>query len=140
MELVPFCSYSASVSDRADFSGVTPVGRRTVVGVTEGRWEGERFSASQRGGTAADWLVMSAEGVAMPDVRMSLRTDDGAFVYVTYQGRADWSGGVGSGWVYVVPRFQTADERYRWLNTTLFVGKGRLVEGRQARYEIFEVR
>lgn len=138
MELVPFCTYTAKTV-RPDFVGATPTGHRMIVGVREARWEGERFKASQRGETAADWLLTGPDGTAMPDVRMSLRTDDGAFVYVEYQGRADWSGGPGSAPVYTAPRFEVADERYAWMNKVQFVAKGGLTDG-EVRYEVFELR
>ena len=138
MELVPFCVYTAKL-ERPDFVGDTPAGKRMVVGVREARWEGEQFKASQRGGTAADWLVVAPDGTAMPDVRMTLRTDDGAFVYVQYQGRGDWSGGSGSGPVYCAPRFEVEDARYAWMNKVQFVAKGGL-DGGAVRYDVYALR
>jgi hypothetical protein len=72
-------------------------------------------------------------------VRITLLTDDGALVYVRYDGRADLSGGAGSAPIYVAPRFETGDERYAWLNRLQAVGKG-AVEGSLIRYAWFEVR
>lgn len=138
MDLVPFCVYTAQL-DKPDFVGDTPAGRRMIVGVREARWEGERFCASQRGGTSADWLVLAPDGTAMPDVRMTLRTDDGAFVYVEYQGRGDWSKGPGSAPVYCTPRFEVEDERYAWMNKVQFVAKGGITDG-AVRYDVFELR
>jgi hypothetical protein len=138
VELVPFCTYTASVK-RPDFVGDTPAGRRMIVGVRDARWEGECFAASQRGESAADWLLIGPDGTATPDVRMSLRTDDGAFVFVSYQGRGDWSKGPGSAPVYTSVTFEVEDERYAWMNKVQFVGKGGLEDG-SVRYEIFELR
>ena len=138
MELVPFCTYTASVI-KPDFVGTTPAGRRMIVGVREARWEGERFKASQRGESAADWLVVGPDGTAMPDVRMTLRTDDGAFVFVEYHGRGDWSAGSGTAPIYSAVTFELEDERYAWMNKVQFVGKGGLVDGRVS-YEIYELR
>lgn len=138
LELVPFAVYTAKLN-KPDLVASTPKGQRVVVGVKESRWEGERFAASQRGDTAGDWLITGPDGTAMVDVRMTLRTDDGAFVYVEYGGRADWSDGPGSRPAYIAPQFETGDERYLWLNKIQFVGKGELA-GDQVRYEIFELR
>ena len=36
-----------------------------------------------------------------------IETDDGALIYVTYGGRAEWSSGPGSNPIYIAPRFET---------------------------------
>ena len=41
--------------------------------------------------------------------------------------------------VYIAPRFDTGDDRYRWLNGVQAVGKGRF-DGRTLTYELCEVR
>ena len=64
-----------------------------------------------------------------------LETDDGAIIYVTYRGRCDRVRGTYT----VAPTFQTADERYTWLNVVQAVGRGRVAAGRLD-YEMFEVR
>jgi hypothetical protein len=138
MELVPFARYTAEVL-KPDFVGNTPAGTRMIVGVRNARWEGERFKAGQRGESAADWLLVAPDGTATPNVRMTLRTDDGAFVFAEYSGRGDWSGGSGSGPVYVSLVFEVEDARYAWMNKVQFVGKGGL-DGGRVQYEIFELR
>ncbi len=138
MELVPFCTYTAAVK-KPDFVGQTPAGMRMIVGVTGARWEGERFAASQRGESAADWLLVAPDGTASPNVRMTLRTDDGAFVFVEYHGRSDWSAGTGSAPVYTSVAFEVEDERYAWMNKVQFVGKGGL-DGDRVSYEVFQLR
>jgi len=138
LDLVPFARYTAEVL-KPDFVGDTPAGRRMVVGVRDARWEGERFRASQRGESAADWLLVGPDGTASPNVRMTLRTDDGCFVFAEYHGRADWSGGPGSAPVYIALGFEVEDERYAWLNRTQFVGKGGLTDGRVA-YDVYALR
>jgi hypothetical protein len=138
MRLEPFCRYTAT-AHRPDFAGATPVGRRVVAPVSDARWAGPAFAASQRGVAAADWLVTSAEGVAMPDVRMALRTDDGAFLYVEYRGRADWSGGPGTGLVRAMIAFETEDERYRWMNSTFFVAEGGIDTVGGVAYDVFSL-
>ena len=64
------------------------------------------------GSAGADWLLVGADGTAALDVRITLLTDDGALVYVRYDGRADFYAGAGSAHIYVAQRFETRDERY----------------------------
>ncbi|MGB4137393.1 MAG: DUF3237 domain-containing protein [Microbacterium sp.] len=141
MDLLPFARLTAKPNAKPDFAGLTPLGQRVVVGVREATLVGERITASQRGDSAADWLTIGPDGTAIPDVRMALKTDDGAFLYLTYQGRGDASGGIDGATMYTALTFEAADPRYTWLNTALFVGKGSidLAAGIVA-YDLFEVR
>ena len=38
---------------------------------------------------------------------------------------------------YTQPRVETGDERYRWMNTTFFIGEGRAVEGPGVEYRVY---
>ena len=77
----------------------------------------------------------------MVDVRFTLETDDGALVYIQYDGRFDVTGGPGSAPLYVAPRFETGDARYAWLNKIQAVGKGTFdPETNVVLYEWYEVR
>jgi hypothetical protein len=87
--------------------------------------KGDRLSGELLGAAAADWAVLGPEGTGTIDVRWTLRTDDGAVIFVQFNGRLDAS----QGWqfpmtVYFAPRFETGDERYAWLNRIQAVGKG----------------
>ena len=125
MELRPFGTFTAPLG-RVEFVGDTPRGRRLIGPIVHARIQGEHLRATQRGRSAADWLLTGPDGATVIDVRISFRTDDGAFVHVTYSGRTNWARGVGSGAVYSAFRFETEDERYRWLHSRLVVGKGRV--------------
>jgi len=37
------------------------------------------------------------------------------------------------------PRFETGDPRYAWMNTSVFVARGRVREGMGVEYEVFRV-
>ena len=37
------------------------------------------------------------------------------------------------------PRLETGDERYAWVNQTVFVGEGRLVPGPRVEFRLFRV-
>ena len=138
MELVPLCTFDATLGS-LHMIGTGPAGARTVAEVTGGTVAGERLNGSVKGNAAADWMLTDANGVAMLDVRVVIETDDGALIYVTYEGRADWSEGPGTKPIYMAPKFETSDERYAWLNSIQAVGKGQLGRGTVS-YEIAEVR
>ena len=128
--------------------GDGPVGSRIVIPVIGGWIKGERLNGAVVG-PGGDWAVFGGDGFARLDVRGQLRTDDGALVYVHYDGvlelneatMAAFAGGntdYGDHYFRTSPRFETGDERYRWLNSVLFVGRGRLVPD-AVEYEIYRV-
>ena len=65
--------------------GDAPYGRRRIVAITGDRFEGDRLRGRILPG-GADWILERSDGVLEMDVRMTLETDDGAFVYVTFRG------------------------------------------------------
>lgn len=138
MELEPLCRFTAEL-DRTEMVAQTPAGQRIIGPIVRSRLEGPRLRAEQVGTSAADWLVLSSDGTTEIDVRLCFRTDDGAALYLSYSGRADWSGGVMSGPVFSAPVFETGAPRYRWLNSVLCAGKGEVFEG-GAEYEICVLR
>ena len=139
MELRPFGTLTLGLStDGLFLLGATPAGTRIIQEIVAADLVGERLNASLKGAAAADWLAVDAQGVATFDIRMTLETGDGAVVYLAYEGRADWSGGMGKAPVYVGMRFEAGDERYRWLNALQLFGKGELAEGGGLAYSIFE--
>jgi hypothetical protein len=136
--LIPFGRF---VGDMGTIEMVsdTPAGRRYIVGVRAGRFAGDRFSATQRGESGADWMLLTADATAHIDVRLTVRTDDGAFVYVSYRGRADWSQGPEHATAFCLFTFETGDAGYAWLNTAVVVGRGS--PGRDGpSYELYELR
>ena len=112
-----------------------PQGTRMLVGVTGGRFEGERLSGTviEPGG---DWVTQRADGSIKLDVRVVLKTDDEASILVTYNG----VGVVVDGQLEArcAPLFETGDERYAWLNNIQAVGVGGL-DGTDVVYDIYEL-
>lgn len=115
--------------------GQTPGGLRRIAPVTGGRFSGERINGIVLPG-GADWLLNRSDGVMVIDVRLPLQTDDGALIYLTYQGRflaepaamqrfakgelldpADYS-------LAVVARMESGAESLAWLNNAIIVGTG----------------
>jgi len=86
--------------------------------------------------SAGERLTLSEDGkLGALDVRLTLKTEDGAFIYVEYQGRANMETGV----IATAPTFQTSDDNYRWLNWVQAVGAGQLGDNGQLVYSLYEV-
>ena len=119
-----------------------PRGTRGIVEVTDARFEGERLNARLKGSAAADWSYVSPDGTIVTlDVRVTLETDDGALIFTEYSGRLDVSRGFGTAPVYAAPRYETGDDRYRWLNLVQGVAKGEMrPDLTEIRYDIYEAR
>jgi hypothetical protein len=111
-----------------------PSGSRTIGEITGARFEGDRLQASLKGRAAADWAFVEPSGRVLVDARVTLETDDGATILVSYTGRMDAATGV----VYSSMYFETGDERYAWLTRILGVAKGRF-SGDSLRYDVYEV-
>jgi|TARA_B100001996_G_scaffold340931_1_gene294703 hypothetical protein len=109
-------------------------GHTSIAPVTGGSFDGARLNGTVHDG-GADWITQ-VSGHSSLDVRITLETDDGAIIYMTYKGvvaRSD------SGLYWrVTPVFNTSSEKYDWLNHKVFVGKSKQVEGKVA-YDIFEI-
>jgi len=130
--------------------GATPAGGRRVFLVSGGRFEGDRISGEvlERGGS--DLLLARADGSAQQDVRVLLRSDDGALIVMTYRGVRHASDAVAARiaageavpgteyYLRTAPFFETASERHGWLNRIVSVGVGeRTADG--VVYDLFEV-
>ncbi len=137
LELIPLCTAVVEVAPPLAIGASRSIGELRSVEVS-----GERMTASLAGAAAADWMTLNG-AIGSIDVRMTLRTADGALVYVQYGGRLNLADRANGLHAYVAPTFETADERYAWLNAVQAVGKGKLIpgaEGTRIEYEFFEVR
>ena len=122
-------------------AGAGPAGTRLIVEVVSAQVKGDRLRGEILGAAAADWMIAGPEGTGTVDARVTLQTDDGAVIFVQYNGRLDASPGSQFPMTaYVAPRFETGDERYAWLNRIQAVGKGILYEDLSLDYEWYEVR
>ena len=115
--------------------GDTPRGRRRIIGITGGRFGGERLSGRVLPG-GADWQVIRADGVADLDARYTLETEDGALIYVRNRGlrhgppevlrqlAAGEAVDPARYYMRTTPLFETGDARYAWLNRIVCVATG----------------
>jgi hypothetical protein len=140
IELVPLCTLRIQLKPPI-VAGTGPAGTRLIVEVASAQVKGDRLRGEMLGAAAADWMIVGPEGTGTVDVRVTLQTDDGAVIFVQYNGRMDASRGLQFPMTaYVAPRFETGDERYAWLNRIQAVGKGILYEDLSLDYEWYEVR
>lgn len=119
LELVPLCSAVIQVREAVLVEN-TPTGTLMVGEISDSTWEGERFSARQRGQAAADWLDVAPDGTACVDVRLTLETSEGGIIFVEYTGRSNLE----TGDAYSCPRFRTGAPGLEWLNRVQAVAKG----------------
>jgi hypothetical protein len=143
------CSLTGLVAPPRDI-GTTTRGTRRFYPTIGGSFEGPRLRGEvlPDGG---DWLLLRPDGVLEQDVRITLKTDDGAFIYVRYAGmrhgppevmaRLTQGETVDPSEYYfrVAPIFETGAERYVWLNKILAVGVGERLPPNMVRYSIFEI-
>ena len=127
--------------------GVTPYGARKIATVVAGTFEGDRLRGTVQPSPGGDWLLLRNDGVLCLDVRMTLKTDDGDLIYMSYRGmrhgpkevmeRVNKGEAVDPALYYfrAVPVFETSSVKYGWLNRAVFVATGR----REATGPIYEV-
>jgi len=84
LELVPLCRVDLEIS-RAIHVGKGPSGDRWIAQVTSMTMTGDRLSGHSVGTANADWVTV-VDGIAIIDVRATIQTDDGAYIYVQYSG------------------------------------------------------
>jgi hypothetical protein len=138
IELLPLCEMTLKLAPPIDI-GPTPHGHRMIAEAIEARVTG-RINGSLAGTSSADWITSTAAGHFVLDVRLAIKTDDGALIMVTYGGRMRHVEGTGLV-CYVAPLFETGDSRYAWLNEIQAVGKGLLSDDLATlAYEDYEVR
>ena len=84
-----------------------------------------------------DWVVMRPDGSLKLDVRVVLRTDDGADILMTYSGIGQ-PGGDGTTTIRTAPMFETGDDRYAWLNNVQAVAHGSTGQG-TVTYDVYRM-
>jgi hypothetical protein len=113
-----------------------PQGTRTIVQLVGGRFEGPRLKASVQT-PAGDWITNRADGSYRLDVRLTLKTDDGALILVTYNGIGQTTSNGAS--LRMAPLFETGDSRYVWLTRLQAIGVGERV-GTAVKYDIYALK
>ena len=129
--------------------GDAPGGFRRVGVVTGGLFEGDRLAGQVLDG-GNDWQLLRRDGSLLLDVRLILKTNDDELVTMAYRGirhgPAEVLKSIDQGievdpthyYFRINPLFETASEKYGWLNNILAIGSG-YRSARAVVYSIFEV-
>jgi len=104
--------------------GAGPHGTRVTFPIIGGSFTGDRLRGKVLPG-GADWTVKRPDGVIELDLRITLETDDGALIHMTFAGMRD-DAAPGSPYFRTLPRFETAAPKYSFLNRLLAVGIGEI--------------
>jgi hypothetical protein len=116
------------------------LGQRLILPVAGGDFSGDRLRGTVLPDGGADWLLVRADGSFQQDVRMLLRTDDGALIGMRYSGVRHGPPDVSPSEHYLrtAPFFETGAPPYAWINNIVAVGVGtRLSNG--AEYTVHEI-
>jgi Protein of unknown function (DUF3237) len=128
-----------------------PVGQRVIVNVPSGSAHGPKINGTVIPPTG-DWLIPMADGSLRLDVRGTIKTDDGEFIFFEYSGvivptkeimdRFNKGEVITSKEEYFItaPKFSTASKKYEWLNHIQAVGKMVTVQNTKIVYDVFAVR
>ena len=129
--------------------GATPGHDRRIGEIAGGRFEGERLKGKILSG-GSDWQSLRADGTTTINVRLVMETDDGALIGMTYlgmrHGPKEVLDRIARGekvspteyYMRVTPYFETASDKYGWLNRVVSVAYGHRMAG-GAIYHVFEV-
>jgi hypothetical protein len=129
--------------------GATPGHDRRIGEITGGRFEGPQLRGKILSG-GSDWQSLRADGATTLNVRLVMQTDDGALIGMTYLGvrhgpkevldRIARGEKVSPSEYYMraTPYFETASEKYGWLNRIVSVAYGHRMAG-GAIYQVFEI-
>ena len=129
--------------------GKGPSGLRVIAEVSGGTFEGEKLRGTVLS-PGADWVVLDGS-YGEVDVRLNLLCDDGARIYMRYTGVLEQNEAAlaaltgngetdfGDNYFVTQPRFECGHEGYEWLNRTVAIAEGRLING-EVEYRVFECR
>ena len=128
--------------------GAVPQGARRIAPISGGVFEGPRLRGTVLPGGSADWLLLRADDVLEMDLRVTLRSDDGALIsmrsFGMRHGPPDVIAAIARGeavdpaayYFRTTPRFRTAHPAYAFLNRLLAVASG----DRRAEGPIYSIR
>ena len=130
--------------------GQTPWGRRRVIAIAGGEFDGPRLRGTVLAG-GADWQVVHPDGTATIDTRYTLQTHDGALISVATQGvrhgPPEVLARIAAGelvdpaeyYFRVSIRYEVAEAEYGWLNRIVAVASAVRLANTVV-YDAYEVR
>jgi hypothetical protein len=111
-------------------------GETLIAPITGGNFSGSGIQGTVLSG-GADWMTLS-DGHNNLNVRITLQTDSGEYIYMSYTGILIFANNPDDMYWTVTIRYQTASEELDWLNHIVAVGKGRAENGMIV-YDIFKI-
>jgi hypothetical protein len=129
--------------------GNTPLGNRRIAEIAGGTFEGPKLRGRAMAG-GGDWILLRPDGALQLDVRVTLETDDGHLIYMSYRGirhgpddviaRLNAGAEVDPSEYYfrATPFFETSSETYGWLNRIVCVSTGHRKPSGPV-YKVFQV-
>ena len=129
--------------------GTGRAGQRRIIPITGGSVSGPKISGKILN-LGADWQTIFPDGVAELDTRYAFETNDGALIEIINYGFRHGPEEVikslahgddvpaSSYYMRTHARLETGDERYSWVNRSLFVGTGKR-EKHRVILELYEV-
>lgn len=115
--------------------GTTQHGNRRIIPITGGTFEGPGIKGTVVPG-GADWQIIRPDAVAELEARYTLRTDDGALIYVVNKGYRHGPAAVmqrlakgepvepSEYYFRATPVFETSVTKYSWLTNHIFIVTG----------------
>jgi hypothetical protein len=124
---------------------------RLVWQIAEASLTGPRINATlAMPGT--DWIRLGRDGIRRQDQRAQFMTDDGVLILLRYdtgliRGDSKFLDALQNGeetsfgdqYMFMVPEFEVASDRYDWLTQSIFLAQGRLVGPKQIEYALHRV-
>ncbi len=86
----------------------------------EGEITGNRLSGQMYG---IDYMTIRPDGINEVNTRATIETPDGAYISVQITGYADDDGNITDSYT----RFLSGYDKYKWMNDTVFFGKGKVL-------------
>ena len=132
--LEPLCHVAVKIG-APQMIGAVLTGERRIIPITGGRFEGAKMRGEILPG-GADWQIVAPDGTAILEARYTLRTDDGALIYVRNSGfrhgPPEVLAAIARGeqvdpikyYFRASPTFETGDKKYAWLNRIICVCSG----------------
>jgi hypothetical protein len=150
LQLAFAMTYFVRTTTPLDPTTDSPWGARQYWQVSEATLDGPDIKA-QLAATGMDWMSVSNDGFWRPDVRVQFVTDDNAVVLMHYTGLVEQTDRFAKAaeadeptewldqYMRLSIRFETGAPRYAWLNTSLFVARGRLLGTGHIEYQVYRV-
>lgn len=113
--------------------GETPIGKRNIVPITGGTFEGPSIRGKIMPG-GWDWQLTNASGCFDLHADYMIQTDDNVIIHVVNQGRVCPNSSGKRDAILTSPAFEAPRGKYDWLNGGAFVGTvdGMKIDGKPA--------